>query len=141
MQDYLSEYRLSSKIVSDAGTSFISERLKSFCKQLGIQHAVLSSSCSHQRNGQAAAYIKFIKATMTKCYETNADIYMSLSQIGLTLIIPVLLRSATLLLNRPVRGLLPGLSRPPIVCEKNYNSTHAALKTDSTKQTIKHIHV
>ena len=48
-------------------------------------------------------------------FDTNADIYMALLQIQSTLLGPGLLILAMPLLNRPVRGLLPKLSRPPLV--------------------------
>ena len=68
-----SEYRLSSKKVSNIGTNFISEKSKNFYKKLSIWHAV-SSTYNHQSNGQEEAFIKLIKRTENKCYGTNADI-------------------------------------------------------------------
>ena len=55
-----SESRLPSKIVSDAGTSILSDMVKSFCRRLGIWHAA-SSSYNHQSNGQEEASIKFVR--------------------------------------------------------------------------------
>ena len=75
MQDYLLRYRLPSKIVSDVGTNFITEKFKNFCKRLSIWHS-LSPTYIHQSNGQAEACIKFVKKTMKKCYKTNAYIHM-----------------------------------------------------------------
>ena len=43
-------------------------------------------------------------------------IYMSLLEIGSTLINIRLLSQDTLLFNRPSRDILPRFSRPPIVC-------------------------
>ena len=59
--------------------------------------------------------IEFVKITMKKCHETNFDIYMSLLQIGSTLISPRLPSPVTLLFNGPSRGKLPRFSRPPII--------------------------
>ena len=64
---------------------------------------------------------------MKKCYETNADIYMSLLKIRLTPVNPKVPNPATLLFNRPARGLLPRLSRTPIIYDNN-ESNHDALK-------------
>ena len=37
------EYRLLSKIMSDAGTNFVPEKFQDFYRQLNINHVVLSS--------------------------------------------------------------------------------------------------
>ena len=64
MQDYLVRIWVPSKIFSDAGTKFLSEKCKNLSRQLGICHAV-SSSCYHQNDG-VEAYIKFSKVYVTK---------------------------------------------------------------------------
>ena len=53
------EYRLASKIVSDAGTNFVSKKFKNFCKPLSIHHAA-SSSYNHQSNRPAKEGIMFL---------------------------------------------------------------------------------
>ena len=67
----------------------------------------------------------FNVSSITWCqkWDDNASIYLSLLQIKLT---PGLLSPATLLLNRPSRGILPRFSTPPIVC-KNDESNHTAI--------------
>ena len=45
------EYGKPYRLMSDAGSNFISEKLKSFCNSLNIKQAV-SSSYHHQSNGQ-----------------------------------------------------------------------------------------
>ena len=57
-----------------------------------------------------------------KCYETNADIYMSLLLIRSIPISPRLPCQATLLFNRPMGGILLGLSRPAIPCDNDENN-------------------
>ena len=59
------EYGIPCKLMSDAGTNFISDRFRKFCSSLNIQQAV-SSAYHHQRNGQVEACIKFIKCTFKK---------------------------------------------------------------------------
>ena len=54
------EYGISHKIMSDAGTNFVSDKFKKFCSNLNIEQAVLSLY-HHQSNGQVEACIKFIK--------------------------------------------------------------------------------
>ena len=66
--------------MSDAGGNFVSERYKELCRNLNIQQAVSSSYC-HQSNRQVDTYIKFIKLTLMKCFQTNADINLGLLQI------------------------------------------------------------
>ena len=104
----------------DAGTKFISEKFEIFFKWLSIHYAV-ASSYNHQGNGQVEACIMFVKRTI-KCYETNAGIYTSLLQIKSTTISTRLLSRATLMFNRPVRSILPRLSRPPLLCDNDESS-------------------
>ena len=59
------------------------ELLKKFC----IQHAV-SSPYNHQSNGEAEAYIKFVKRKRKTSYENIAEIYMSLLHIRSTPVSP-----------------------------------------------------
>ena len=55
-----SEYGLPSKIVSDLGTNFLSEKLEDFSRCLSIHHLIISSyNC--ESNGHAEAFIIFIK--------------------------------------------------------------------------------
>ena len=57
------EYGIPHRLMSDAGSNFVSEKFKSFCNSLNIKQAV-SSSCHHQSNRQVEACIKFIKHTI-----------------------------------------------------------------------------
>ena len=67
-----------------------------------------------------------MKWTKRKCFATETDLYMALLHIRSTLIGSNLSCVVTILLNRPARGLLQKLSRPPIVFNK-YENIHAAL--------------
>ena len=64
------EYRLSCKLISDAGTNFISEKFQYFCKCLDTNN-VVTSLCNHQNNEKTEACIMFGKQTTKKCVETN----------------------------------------------------------------------
>ena len=77
---FFSEYRIPKRIMSDAGGTFISEKFKSFCKNLNIEQAV-SSSYHHQSNGQVEACIKFIKCTLKKYFDSRSDPHVALLQI------------------------------------------------------------
>ena len=57
------EYGIPCKLMSDAGTNFISDKFRKFCSRLNIEQAV-SSAYHHQSNGQVKACIKFIKETL-----------------------------------------------------------------------------
>ena len=54
------EYGILYKLMSDAGTNFVSDRFRRFCSSLNIEQAV-SSAYHHQSNGQAKACIKIHK--------------------------------------------------------------------------------
>ena len=56
------EYGKTWKIMSDAGTNFISDRFWQFCKSINVEQ-VISSAYHHVSNGQVEACIKFIKCT------------------------------------------------------------------------------
>ena len=53
------DYSIPKKIMSDSSSNFISDKFKTFCKNLNIVQA-LSSSYHHQSNGQVEACIKFL---------------------------------------------------------------------------------
>ena len=59
-------YGIPHKIMSDAGTNFVSDKFWKFCKSVNIQQAV-SSAYHHQNNGQVKACMKFIKCMFKKC--------------------------------------------------------------------------
>ena len=65
------------KIMSDAGTNFVSDRFQQFCKTINVEQAI-SLAYHHQNNGQVKACIKFIKCTFKKCAESGRDINMAL---------------------------------------------------------------
>ena len=56
------KYAIPQKLMSDAGTNFISETFCQFCKSINMEQAV-SLAYHHQGNGQVEACIRFIKHT------------------------------------------------------------------------------
>ena len=56
-------YGILHRLMSDAGSNFVSEKFRSFYSSLNIKQAMLSSY-HHQSNGQVKACIKFIKHTI-----------------------------------------------------------------------------
>ena len=54
------KYGIPHKLMSDAGTNFISDKFHQFCKLANIEQAT-SSPYHHQSNGQVEACIKFVK--------------------------------------------------------------------------------
>ena len=107
------EYGIPKRVMSDAGSNFISEKYKNFYKSLNIEQAV-SSSYNHQCNGQVEACIKFIKCTMKKFFDSGGDIHIAILQITTTPLGQSLPSPATLLFNGPVRGIMPVMDRLPI---------------------------
>ena len=71
------KYGILHKIMSDAGTNFVSDRFHQFCKSINMEQAVFSAY-HHQSNGQVEACIKFIKHTFKKCANSGRDINMAL---------------------------------------------------------------
>ena len=115
------EYGVPCKIMSDAGTNFVSERFQKFCRVINVEHAT-SSAYHHQSNGQVKACIKFIKQTFKKCAESGRDINMVLLQICTTPLGPGLLSLATLLFKRQVQCIMPVLDCKPI--GQDYDDDH-----------------
>ena len=70
---------------------------------------------------------------MRKCYETTNDIYVTILLIQLMLINPRLPSLATLLFNRPTRGILSRFNRQPVFCD-NDESNLVYLLIDSLSQ-------
>ena len=100
------EYGMPHRIMSDAGSNFISEKLKNFCNSLNIKQAVFSSY-HHQSNGEVEAFIKFIKHTIKRCSDSSGDIHMAMLQLRTTPLGQGLPSPAMLLFNHPVRGIIP----------------------------------
>ena len=98
--------------MSDAGSNFISEKIRNFCNSLNIKQAV-SLSYHHQSIGQVEAYIKFIKHTMKKCSDSGSDVHMAMLQIGTTLLEQGLPSPAVLLFYHLVRDIMPVMDRQP----------------------------
>ena len=100
------------KIMSDAGTKFILENYQEMCRKLNIHHEV-SWQYNCQSNERAWACMKFWKWTMKKCFDANWDTSLALLQTRSTPVGPGLLSPATILFNRPNRGLLPKIFSEP----------------------------
>ena len=91
------------KIVSDAGTNFMSEKFKEFHSKMNIQQSI-TSSYHHQSNGVVEACIKCVMCTIKKCLNTNQDISLALLQIQSTPVGAGLPSHATILCNRPIQA-------------------------------------
>ena len=63
-----SECGVPKKIMSDAGSNFVSDKFKQFWKTLNIEQAI-SSSYHYQNNQQVEVSMKFIKCTIKKCID------------------------------------------------------------------------
>ena len=95
------EYGIPHKIMSNAGTNFVSERFRWFCKSINVEQAV-SLVYHHQSNRQVEACIKFIKGTFKKCADSGRDKNIALLQIHTIPIGQGLPSPATLMFNRQV---------------------------------------
>ena len=74
------EYGIPRKLMSDAGTTFVSKKFRHFFKSINIKQAV-SSAYHHQSNGQVKACIKSIKQTFKKCTESGRYKNIALLQL------------------------------------------------------------
>ena len=111
--------------MSDTGGNFISDKFKTFWRNLWIEQAV-SSLYHQQSNWQEEACIKFMMQTIKRYVDTKYDTHIALLQIRSAPLEPGLPRSATLLFNHPIRGIMPILSRLPI-CPNNNDGHYEVL--------------
>ena len=107
------EYCILHRLMSDAGSNFVSEKFRAFCSSLNIKQPV-SSSYHHQSNGQVKACIKFIKPTIKRCSDAGGDIHMVLLQIKTTPLGQGLPSLAMLLFNHLVHKIMPVVDRKPV---------------------------
>ena len=115
------KYGIPHKLMSDAGTNFVSDKFQKFCNSINVEQAV-SLVYYHQCNGQVEACIKFIKETFKKCTDSGGDIKMALLQICTTPLGQGLLSLTTLMFNWQVCGIMPVLDQKPI--GKDYDDKH-----------------
>ena len=92
------KYGILHKLMSDAGTNFVSDKFWKFCNSINVKQ-VVSSAYHHQSNGKVKSCIKFIKQMFKKCTNSGGDINMALLQIHMTPLGKGLLNLATLMFN------------------------------------------
>ena len=107
------KYGIPHKLMSDAGTNFVSDKFQKFCNSISVKQVVLSMY-HHQSNGQVEACIKFIKQMFQKCADSGGDINMALLQICTTPLGQGLPSPATLMFNQQVCSIMPVLDQEPI---------------------------
>ena len=100
------EYGILQKLMSDAGTNFVSEKFRHFCRSINVEQ-VVSSVYHHQSNGQVEACIKFIKQMFKKCAKSGRDKNIALLQVHTMPIGQGLPSLATIMFNRQVQGIMP----------------------------------
>ena len=117
------EYGIPHKLMSDAGTNFVSDKFQQFCKTINVEQAI-SLAYYHQSNGQVEACIKFIKHTFKKGADSGGDINMALLQICMTPLGQGLQSPATPMFNRQVHSIMPVLDHKPIRqdCDDDHHS-------------------
>ena len=128
MQDCISEYKLPSKIVSDAGTKYISEKFENFCRHTSCSIFIIQP----WKQWTSKIYIQFYRELWNSAMKLML-IYMSLLQIRWTLISLGLPSSPTLLFNKLSRDILLRFSRLPTGWD-NDESNHSALIKRQLKQ-------
>ena len=107
------EYGIPYRLMSEAGSNFVSEKFRSFCSSLNVEQAV-SSLYHHQNSRQVEACIKIINHTIKKCSDSSDDVHMILLQIRTTPLGQGLPGLATLLFNNLVCSIMPMTDRKPV---------------------------
>ena len=100
-----SETGISEVVISDGGPQFRSE-FKDFAQAWGFQH-IQSSPYHHQSNGEAERFVRTVKDTLTKAYQSGQDPDMALLCYRSTPINSKLPSPAELLNSRRYNTLLP----------------------------------
>ena len=108
-----SEYGIPHKLMSDAGTNFISDKSRKFCSRFNIEQ-VVSSHITTRAMGRSKPALKFIKCTLKKCADSSGDIHTALLQIHTTPLGQGLPSLATLLFNSLVHSIMPVIDRKPV---------------------------
>ena len=119
------EYSIVQKLMSDAGTNFVSEKFRHFCRSTNVEQAV-SLAYHNQCNGQVKACFKFIKQMFKKCIESGRDKNIALLQVHTTPIGQGLPSLVTIMFNRWVQGIMPVVDQKPIGHE-HYDDYHIRL--------------
>ena len=113
--------------MSDAGSNFISDKFKTFCKSLNIELA-FSSSYHHQSSGQVEACIKFVKHELKKCFDSKSDPHIALLQICMIPLGQGLPSPATMLFNCLISGILPVINRLQVGIDNDQEDYEAIVK-------------
>ena len=100
-----SETGIPEVVISDGGPQFRSE-FKDFAQAWGFQH-IQSSPYHHQSNGEAERFVRTVKDTLTKAYQSGQDPDMALLCYRSTPINSKLPSPAELLNSRRYKTLLP----------------------------------
>ena len=127
------EYGILCRLMTDAGSNFVSEKFRSFCSSLNIEQAVLSLY-HDQSNKQIKVCIKFIKCTIKKCLDSGSDMHMGFQEIQTTPLGQGLPSPAMLLLNCPVHCIMPVIDRKPVRVD-NDDEHHKKLVYRQSKMT------
>ena len=121
------EYGIPRKIMSDSGCNFISDKFKTFYKNLNIER-VFSSSYHHKSNGQVGACIKFIKHTLKKYFGSRVDPCTALLQIFMTPLGQGISCPATMLFNYLNRCKMPIINSPLVGIDNDQEHYEVILK-------------
>ena len=95
--------------IPDEGLQFRSE-FRNFAQEWGFQH-IQSSPYHHQSNGEAETFVRTVKETLTKAYQSGQDPDMALLCYRSTPINSKLPLSTELMNSRRYRTLLPAQTK------------------------------
>ena len=119
------EFGLPMKIISNADTNFTSEKFRQFCEEVNIAQVInIILSPPQEWSGRSMHEIHVMHNQ--KCLDTN-NVNLALPQISSIPISIGLSSPATLLLKKPITGLLPQMNREPIN-SNNDDAPYEALK-------------
>ena len=105
LKGIFSENGIPQTLISDGGPQFRSE-FKEFAQEWGFEH-IQSSPHHHQSNGEAERFVRTIKDTLTKAYQSGQDPDMALLCYRATPLNSKLPSPAELINSRRYKTLLP----------------------------------
>ena len=105
LKGLFSENGIPEVVISDGGPQFRSE-FRNFAQEWGFQH-IQSSPYHHQSNGEAERFVRTVKDTLTKAYQSGQDPDMALLCYRSTPISSKLPSPAELMNSRRYKTLLP----------------------------------
>ena len=100
--------------MSDAGSNFVSEKFRYFCRSINVKQAV-SSAYHHQSNGQVRSLHQIYKVNVQKMHQVRqGQKHSTVASVHIMSIGQGLPSLVTIMFNRQVRGIMPVIDQKPL---------------------------